>query len=95
MMTFIIFGHFTQQGVEKVRNVTENILELKVLIQAVGGKVADIYYTLGAYDFVAFIDAPDEKSMLKAMMEIAQLGTLRTETLVAVTAKEVAELIKQ
>jgi len=95
MIQFIIFGHFTQTGIAKVKNVTECILEMKVLLQSVGGKVTDIYYTLGNYDFVAFIEAPDQNSMLKAMMEIAQMGTMRTETMIAVTAAEVAELIKK
>jgi uncharacterized protein with GYD domain len=95
MISFIIFGHFTQTGMAKVRNVTECILEMKVLLQGVGGKVNDVYYTLGTYDFVAFINAPDQNSMLKAMMDIAQLGTIRTETMVAVSADEVAELIKK
>ena len=95
MIKFIIFGHFTQTGIAKVRNVTECILEMKVLLQGVGGKMNDIYYTLGTYDFVALIEAPDQNSMLKAMMDIAQMGTLRTETMVAVTAAEVATLIKK
>lgn len=94
MMNFIVFGHFTQTGVEKVMNVKECILELDTLVRSVGGKVRDLYYTLGNYDFVAFIEAPDEKAMLKAMMELAKYGMMRTETLIAVPAKETAQIIK-
>ena len=94
MMNFIIFGHFTQTGVEKVMNVKECSLHLDTLVRSVGGTVRDLYYTLGTYDFVAFVDAPDEKGMLKAMMELAKFGMMRTETLIAVPAKETAMMIK-
>ncbi len=93
-MHFIVFGHFSQQGVEKVMNVVECTLEMRTILQSIGGQVLELYYTLGTYDFVAIIEAPDEKSMLKAMMEVAKFGTMRTETLVAVPARETAELIK-
>jgi uncharacterized protein with GYD domain len=94
MMNFIVFGHFTQTGVEKVMNVKECSLELETLVHSVGGKVRDLYYTLGTYDFVAFVEAPDERGMLKAMMELAKFGMMRTETLIAVPAKETAQIIK-
>ncbi len=94
MMNFIVFGHFTQTGVEKVMNVKECILELDTLVCSIGGKVRDLYYTLGSYDFVAIIEAPEEKGMLKAMMELAKFGLMRTETLIAVPAKETAQIIK-
>jgi uncharacterized protein with GYD domain len=95
MMRFIVFGNFSQQGIQKVMNVTECSLEMKTLIESVGGQLIELHYTLGRYDFVAFIEAPDEKAMLKALMELAKFGAMRTETLVAVPAKETAELIKE
>jgi uncharacterized protein with GYD domain len=95
MMRFIVFGNFSQQGIQKVMNVTECSLEMKTLVASVGGQLIDLHYTLGRYDFVAFIEAPDEKAMLKALMELAKFGAMRTETLVAVPAKETAEIIKE
>lgn len=94
-ISFIIFGRFTQLGIAKVRNVTECMLEMRVLVEAVGGEVTDVYYTLGNYDFVALIEAPDPNSMLKAMMDIAQIGTMRTETMIAVSPDEVSRLVKK
>ena len=94
MMTFIIVGKFTSAGLDRVKNVTECILELKTKLNGVGGEMTSLHYTLGHYDFVTFAETPDEKSMLKAMMEIAHLGVVQTETLLAVPAKEAAEMTK-
>ncbi len=94
MMTFIIVGNFTPAGLGRVKNVTECILEMKTQLNGVGGQMTNLYYTLGHYDFVAFAETPDQKSMLKAMMEIAHLGFVHTETLLAIPAKEAAEMTK-
>ncbi len=92
MVTFIIVGNFTPAGLGRVKNVTECILEMKTQLNGVGGEITNLYYTLGHYDFVAFAETPDEKAMLKAMMEIAHLGFAKTETLLAIPAKDVAEM---
>jgi uncharacterized protein with GYD domain len=94
MMTFIIVGNFTPAGLGRVKNVTECILEMKTQLNGVGGQITRLDYTLGHYDFVAYVETPDEKSMLKAMMEVAHLGFAKTETLLAIPAKEAAEMTK-
>ncbi len=94
MITFIIVGKFTPAGLDRVKNVTECILEQKTQLNGVGGEMTSLHYTPGHYDFVAFAETPDEKSMLKAMMEIAHLGVVQTETLLAIPAKEAAEMTK-
>lgn len=93
-MRFIVFGNFSQQGIQKVMNVAECSLEMGTLVTSVGGRLIDLHYTLGRYDFVAFIEAPDEKAMLKALMEVAKFGMMRTETLIAIPAKETAKMVK-
>jgi uncharacterized protein with GYD domain len=94
MMKFIVFGNFSQQGIEKVMHVKECSLEMGTLVASVGGRLIDLHYTLGRYDFVAFMEAPDEKAMMKALMELARFGVMRTETLIAIPAKEAAEIVK-
>ena len=91
---FIILGNFTPAGLGRVKNVTECILEMKTQLNGVGGQITRLDYTLGHYDFVAYAETPDEKSMLKAMMEIAHLGVVHTETLLAIPAKEAADMTK-
>jgi uncharacterized protein with GYD domain len=94
MMRFIVFGNFSQQGVQKIMNIKECSLEMGTLVASVGGRLIDLDYTLGRYDFVAFIEAPDEKAMMKALMELAKFGIMRTETLIAIPSKEAAEMVK-
>jgi uncharacterized protein with GYD domain len=57
-----------------------------------GIKYLGIYYTLGRYDGVSIMEAPDEKTAMKAA--IRRGGTLATETLVAVPAEEARKLVE-
>jgi uncharacterized protein with GYD domain len=57
-----------------------------------GVKYLGIYYTLGRYDYVAIMEAPDEKTAMKAAIRRGQDVT--TETLVAVPAEEARKLVE-
>jgi uncharacterized protein with GYD domain len=49
------------------------------------------YWTLGRYDTVVIMEAPDEKTVMKANMKVGDI--VSTETLVAVTREEAHKLI--
>jgi uncharacterized protein with GYD domain len=57
-----------------------------------GIKYLGIYYTLGRYDSVAIMEAPDEKTAIKAFIRRGE--HLATETLVAVPAEEARKLVE-
>jgi uncharacterized protein with GYD domain len=57
-----------------------------------GIKLLGLYYTLGRYDGVAIMEAPDEKTAMKATIRVG--GRFATETLVAVPAEEARKLVE-
>ena len=50
-----------------------------------------VYWTLGRYDAVTFIEAPTEKDAMKALLLFQEV--VETETLVAVPREEAIKLI--
>jgi uncharacterized protein with GYD domain len=66
----------------------------KLFEQAVkeGAKIIGLYWTLGRYDSVLILEAPDEKAAMRAAMRWGD--TLSTETLVAVTREEALKLVE-
>lgn len=50
-----------------------------------------VYWTLGRYDAVTFIEAPTEKDAMKALLEFQNI--VDTETLVAVPREEAIKLL--
>jgi len=56
-----------------------------------GVKVTQIFWTLGRYDSVAIIEAPNEKAALQSLMNLPI--ELATETLVAIPREEVMKML--
>jgi uncharacterized protein with GYD domain len=46
--------------------------------------------TLGQYDFVSVVEAPDAQTMAKVSVELGSRGTTSNQTLSAITAEEFA-----
>ena len=60
-------------------------------IQQAGGKIVSAYWTLGRYDAVLTVEAPDEKTVMKVLLQFGDL--VATETLVAVPRDEATRLL--
>jgi uncharacterized protein with GYD domain len=56
-----------------------------------GAKVQAQYATLGQYDFVTIVEAPDEKTMAKVSVELGSRGTMTSQTLTAMPADELSD----
>ena len=51
-------------------------------------RLKDVYWTVGPYDLVGIIDAPDEESASAAMLQLGAAGNLRTTTMRAYSSDE-------
>jgi uncharacterized protein with GYD domain len=56
-----------------------------------GMKLLGFYWTLGRYDTVLIVEAPNEKEIMKLSIEAADMVT--TETMVAITRDEATKLL--
>jgi uncharacterized protein with GYD domain len=88
MATYIILGKFTEQGIRNVKESPKREEAFRKLCEKVGGKVKDVYRTMGRYDVAAIVDAPDDVSMNAIVYSLGSLGNIRTETLRAFTRQE-------
>ena len=57
-----------------------------------GVKFHETFFTLGRYDLVSIIEAPDEKTAIRYSISVGQYGA--TETLVAVSRDEISKWLK-
>ena len=49
---------------------------------------------MGRYDVVVIMEAPDDHTISRLMLALGTLGNVKTETLRAYSAKEMAEILK-
>ena len=94
MPTFVILGNFTQKRIETIKGLPESLKEGPNLIASYGVKIKELVFTLGQYDLVAIVEAPDAEAVAKAFLNWGSKGLLRTESLRGFTAEEMIKLVK-
>ena len=93
MATFIMLGHFSDQGIRAVKDTTKRVETVKAAAKKLGITVKDVYWTLGQYDTVLIAEAPDEATMTVFGLTVGAHGNVRTQTLRAFSAEEMGRII--
>ncbi len=83
MAKFIALGKF-RSGVD-LSQAPARVEKVKKALAAVDGKLDAVYYTMGSYDFIAIIDAPNNDAIAAYAAWYAKLGVAETSTMVAMT----------
>jgi len=82
--TYIMLTTLTPEGVQTIKNNPSRIREVNREVEQLGASVKAQWATLGQFDFVNVIEAPDEKTISRVSLELGSRGTGRYETLVAI-----------
>jgi uncharacterized protein with GYD domain len=93
MTTYLMLTNLTAEGLRTLKNNPGRVTEVNAEVEQMGGKVVTQYATLGDYDFVTVIEAPDEKTMAKISVELGSRGTMTSRTLTAMPAAELSDSI--
>ncbi len=93
MPTFIMLANFTDQGVRTAKDTTKRSEKFKEIAKQNGATVKDTYWTLGQYDVVAIIEAPDVTSITALGLSLGMGGNVRTQTLPAFTADDMNKVL--
>ncbi len=91
MPTYVMLTNLTADGVRTLKNNPGRVAEVNKEVEQIGARVVAQYATLGQYDFVTVVEAPDEKTMAKVSVELGSRGTMTSQTLAAIPAGELAD----
>ena len=87
-MQFIVLTKFRHKPIkQEINKMTAYYADLTKR----GIKTTKIYWTLGRYDVVLMVEAPDERVAMKALLHCPM--EIATETLVAVPREEAIKLL--
>ncbi|MFS8975265.1 GYD domain-containing protein [Cupriavidus necator] len=93
MTRYIVLASFTDQGIRAVKDTTKRAAAVREMGARFGVEMKDIYWTLGEYDIVLTVEAPDDASMTAFGLTIGSLGNVRTETLRAFNTDEMEGIL--
>jgi uncharacterized protein with GYD domain len=88
MPVFIMLTRLTSNGVKTIKDNPGRVQEVNKEVEQLGVKVLSQWATLGQYDFVSVVEAPDEGTMAKVSVELGSRGTTSNETMSAIPAEE-------
>jgi uncharacterized protein with GYD domain len=94
--THVVLMNWTDQGIKTFQQSPSRADVGREEMEKLGITLKDIYWTIGPYDLVLTVDAPDEEALAAALLRIGSAGNIRTTTLRAFSRDEfdrVAELV--
>ena len=94
MPTFILLSTLTQQGVQTLKSNPERLRQVNQDIEELGCKVLHQWATLGEFDFVNVVEAPDIATVAKVSVALAARGSTRIETLPALGVDEFLQTLE-
>jgi uncharacterized protein with GYD domain len=63
MSLYIVLANFTEQGIRNVKDSPKRAEAFRDMAKKCGVTVKDTFWTLGQYDIVAILEAPDDVSI--------------------------------
>ena len=95
MASYVMLFHYTHQGIEHVKQSPDRVDALKKIFNKHGAKIKDFYALLGQYDTLFIVEAPNDETVAKLSLYVAEQGNVRVETHRAFTETEFHKLLSE
>jgi uncharacterized protein with GYD domain len=86
--TYIMLTSLTAQGVQTLKSNPDRLREVNRDVEELGAKVIHQWATLGPYDFVNVVEAPDNATIARVSVELGARGSATLQTMSALTIDE-------
>src|SRR5438045_5491075 len=89
MPTYILLSSLTPQGVQTLKSNPDRLREVNHDVEELGAKVLHQWATLGEYDFVNVVEAPDAAAIARVSVALGARGSTKIRTLTALPSDDV------
>ncbi len=93
MPTYIMLLNWTEQGISKIKASPRRLDAGRKEFKQAGCQLKDVFLTMGPYDLVCTVEAPDGETAAKAILSLGAAGNVRTLTLPAFTEDEYRKIV--
>ena len=83
MTIYISLMTYTDQGLRNIKKSPGRVDAARKAAEELGGKLGDLYLTMGAYDLVAISEFPDDATAATFVLRLGAFGNVRTTTVKA------------
>ena len=93
MPTYMSLIKLSHQGITSIKESPSRLEAAREVMRSFGGELKDFYFTMGQYDIVTVIEAPDDAAVAKALLTIGSSGNVRSETMRVFAEDEYREIV--
>ena len=88
MPIYIMLSSLSTQGVQTLKSNPDRLAEVNHDVEELGARVLHQWATLGEFDFVNVVEAPDTATVARVAVALGARGSTRIQTLPALTIDE-------
>src|SRR6266480_4057676 len=93
MATYVCLIQFTDQGIRNINDTVKRSDTALAEAEKMGMKIVDELWTMGAYDCVVVLEAPNDETMSSFILKIASLGNVKAQALHAFRGNEMEDIL--
>jgi uncharacterized protein with GYD domain len=93
MPLYILLSTLSTQGVQTLKANPDRLREVNRDIEELGARVLHQWVTLGEFDFVNVVEAPDVATVAKISITLGARGSTRIETLPALEIDDLLSVL--
>jgi uncharacterized protein with GYD domain len=83
MAKYITLVNWTDQGIKNIKDSPNRLEAVRQLAKKHGCEMQEFYMTIGEYDMVVIMEAPDDETAATLLLKIGSAGNVRSTTLKA------------
>ena len=95
MGKYVLLLNWTDQGIRNVKDTVKRAESFRSYLEKRGGKLVDMLYTFGQYDFIAVAELPNDEIAMSISLGTGALGNVRVTTLKAFGLDETRRIIDE
>ncbi|MGH9035277.1 MAG: GYD domain-containing protein [Acidimicrobiia bacterium] len=95
MANYVILINWTEQGVASGKESLDRAGQAAAKLRKLGGRMKTVLWTIGPYDAVSIVEAPDDETVTAFCLAVGAEGNVRTTTLRAFDKAEMANIFSK
>jgi uncharacterized protein with GYD domain len=93
--TYILLTTLTAQGVQTLKSNPDRLRAVNQDVEELGARVLHQWATLGEFDFVNIVEAPDVETVAKVSVALGARGSAKLQTLPALPIEDFLRTLEQ
>jgi len=88
MANYIVLAKYTRNGIDGMKGIKNRLQKSKTSAENMGARMVSMWWTLGEYDLVAVMEAPDDETITAWLVAVGMRDIVTTRTMRAFSEKE-------